>query len=547
VRERAALSGKAKLGLLVTFLLLALGWAHTFSEMWLRWFPAWERTTYSLGDRLTKGDSYYTHGPMVPLVSLVIAIFIYKRVGVPVQRTRGSDALGWTVFLGSLLLHVMSVQARVTFVSGFALIGVLAGLILLWGGIALLRAYWLPIAFLAFMVPLPMDWIAKLNYDLKFFAGRQAIWLTDNVFGVPVVQNGAEVLLPNAPDGTTKKLVIENVCGGLRSLISLVCFAALFALICRAKGFWRIFMLLMAVPVAIETNVLRITSLNVVAHHWEVKDAGPDSPFHDWSGIAIFAVALGLLFGLEQLILQTGKLLKKDWADTRLLAFLDKVPRGTGAGPAVGRPMALASLALVGAFSVWGARTIINPNRGTAAAKAVPAQVAFDNAKWTSRDFELDQATLDILETNDYVFRRYSDPKTARDVDLLIVFSPDNRKGTHPPEVCLEGGGDKVIAKREQRVQAAGMGDVDLQELVTQKGGTRRTYHVYVYKCGDSYTPSFFMQQMTIFFNGLVGRNAAGALIRVTVPVDLEDVDEARALGLAAAEALLPEIDKGLP
>ena len=43
-------------------------------------------------------------------------------------------------------------------------------------------------------------------------------------------------------------------------MISLICFAALFALICRAKGFWRIVMLALAVPVAVVCNIARITS-----------------------------------------------------------------------------------------------------------------------------------------------------------------------------------------------------------------------------------------------------------------------------------------------
>ena len=65
---------------------------------------------------------------------------------------------------------------------------------------------------------------------------------------------------------------------------------------------------------------------------------------------------------------------------------------------------------------------------------------------------------------------------------------------------------------------------------ITQRSGGRLTYHLYTYKCGNSYTPSFFMQQATIFFNGLLNRYAAGALIRFTVPVESSDLDDATSL-----------------
>ena len=68
-----------------------------------------------------------------------------------------------------------------------------------------------------------------------------------------------------------------------------------------------------------------------------------------------------------------------------------------------------------------------------------------------------------------------------------------------------------------------------------------------IYKCGDSYTMSFFGQQARIFLNGLMARNAAGALIRVSVPIEGQDIASARKLALAATEALMPPIDKGLP
>ena len=106
-------------------------------------------------------------------------------------------------------------------------------------------------------------------------------------------------------------------------MISLTFFAALFALVCRVKGFWRVFMLLCAVPVAVLCNVIRITSLNVVGHYYGTDMAGEHSTFHGMSGIAVFGLALGIMFGLEWVIIRLSHYFNANWVDDRLLGYLD--------------------------------------------------------------------------------------------------------------------------------------------------------------------------------------------------------------------------------
>jgi hypothetical protein len=98
---------------------LAAVFAHTFAEMWLRWFPAWNRPGLGLYDRIVGGESYYTHGPLVPPVSLIAAMLLVRHTRVPVRPAR---AAGWAVLAGSLLLHLLACLARVNFASGFALL-----------------------------------------------------------------------------------------------------------------------------------------------------------------------------------------------------------------------------------------------------------------------------------------------------------------------------------------------------------------------------------------------------------------------------------------
>jgi EpsI family protein len=548
-RPDIRVSPQALAALAVTIGLMIATWWHALTEMWFRWFPGWINTAMPLTDRLTMGDSYYTHGPLVPMASAIIAYMIYKRVGLPCHRTRGSALFGTAAMAFSLLVQVVAARADVTFLAGFAMLGVMISLLVLWGGWGMLRAYWLPILFLVFMVPLPMDTVAKINFQLKTVAGDSALWLTSHVFGVAAIREGSTVYLPD-----DKTLVIENVCSGLRSLISLICFASLFALICRVKGMWRLFLLLMAVPVAIATNVLRITLMNLAAYYQGVEVAGPGGWAHDFSGIFVFALALAIMFGLEWCIIKLSKVLKRDWTDPRLLGYLDELPKTAGQHLRMVRPVPMLGLALVAYLSTSWALEPPSPHKGEMASRAVPTTVFVDGERFDrdGPDREMDVKTLTILQTNDYLYRAYISKRSGERFDVSVVFSANNRKGTHPPEVCLEGGGARVVSKQVHDVTLPAdpgrRGEITfrMRELVTEHNGVKQM-HLYTFKCGSSYTPDFFWQQMTIFLNAFVDRNTAGALIRFDVPIVNDNEDDARALVLRAAKAVMQEVDRGLP
>ena len=566
-RASVDLPGKVVLSFVLVAIGIAVAWARTFAEMWTDWFPAWTNPHYAgeLYKRLTEGESYYSHGPLVPVTSLVICWMIYKRVGLPIDRTRSSTLLGALMLTCFAAMHLVSVFAGVAFASGFSLIGVLLGLVLLYGGRPLLRAYWLPILILVFMVPLPEIAISRLNFALKSFAAEVSIVLTNSVFGIPAVLSGSEVILPPGADGEPKKLIVENVCGGLRSLISLTFFASLFALVCRVKGFWRLVLLLMAVPVALLSNIIRITSLNVVGHYYTTHAAGEDGWFHGVSGIAVFALALAIMFGLEAIIIAASRLLKRNWVDERLMGFLDKLPTARQVWPASVYPGILAGMAVIAGLSVYWGMGVMQSPMTDVASSAVGNELVIDGHEMLSTDGVLPQAELDILRTNDYLNRQFYHPQVGR-IFVLIVFSEDNRKGIHPPDVCLEGSGHRilsfatrpvealvsdqtVLAEADRNLTAGDLGDVGFRELLTDRSGSRNLF-LYTYKCGPAYTPSFFWQQARIVWNGMSSGNASGALIRFSVPDvghDEESVQLARELAGQVIAQILPQIDKGLP
>ncbi|MFO8012487.1 MAG: EpsI family protein [Phycisphaerae bacterium] len=527
------------------WVLLAIGlvaaYAYNFSEMWRRWFPAWHREGLGLYDRLMEGESYYTHAPLVPLVSLIMAILLIRHTRIPVQRR---PVLGGAVLGAGLLFHLFASLARVNFASGFSIIAVVAGLVLMLWGATALRRLWFPIAFLFFMVPLPQVSIYQLNFRLKMLASELGV-AAANVLGVAAEQNSNTVLLLGG-----KSLTIANVCGGLRTLISLIAFGALYAYVCKLRGGWRLGLFAMSVPVAVAANAIRIVTLIVVADVWDTDVA--TGFFHDFSGLMVYGLAFGMMFGLEHLVLSVRKGIG---FPATIAPLFDGIQRGAddedqwprmlraAASPAGWTAAVVVLAAAAGAN--WLNRSVPPVWTGEVAASAVPKTLTVAGRQLRGHDRPVPQSVMDILETKDILLRQYLGTG-GPPVSFQLVFSEDNRKGTHPPDVCLEGGGWDIVAKAPVAVHDVdGRGTVPCREIIVQKGA-ERAYHLYTYCCGDTYTPSFWEQQLRILLNGLLRRNASGALIEVSMPVQ-GNLEEARRGSKRFMAAVVPYLDRNLP
>jgi len=138
---------------------LAAAFGNAFWCMWnYHWFPAWHRNGLGLYDRLVEGESYYTHAPLVAVVSAIIGYLLLRYTKI---TARPKPVLGAVVLALSLLIQLASCLVDIQFVQGFAFIGVVVGVVLSFWGLSVLRRLWFPIAILAFMMPLPPMVIAQ--------------------------------------------------------------------------------------------------------------------------------------------------------------------------------------------------------------------------------------------------------------------------------------------------------------------------------------------------------------------------------------------------
>lgn len=237
------------------------------------------------------GNDYYSHGVLIPPISLFLII----------QRIRHDKEFQWhpgqglagglAVLTLSTLVYLWFLNQRAYYLAAFAMIGMIAGLIWLFGGTSAIRKLAFPVAYLVFMVPLPF--IDRYTLPLALFTGVCSGGIAQ-LLGLDVLIVGNAVSLPNAD------LLIGAQCSGVNSLIALSALMTLVAYLVDGPMWGRIVLALSSIPLAILGNILRVTSLFFVARAW-----GADAAFtfyHDYSGIVFFVFVLLLLYPLARLV-----------------------------------------------------------------------------------------------------------------------------------------------------------------------------------------------------------------------------------------------------
>ncbi len=148
-------------------------------------------------------------------------------------------------------------------VQGFAMILTLFGVVLLLAGPAIMRVVFLPIAFLVFSVTLSPSIMETITFKLKLIASEGS-WILLSVLG-PVfgysVDLSGNTLLIQKSTGEPIPLNVADACSGMRMVVAFFALAGAVALL-SAKSWWqRIAIMLIAGPVAVAMNVLRVAVL----------------------------------------------------------------------------------------------------------------------------------------------------------------------------------------------------------------------------------------------------------------------------------------------
>jgi exosortase len=253
-------------------------------------------------------DENYSHGLLIPFVIGYVVWQERKTLGKEQTRPRvwwGAIGVGF-----ALLTLWAGVAGAELYVQRLSLLVMLASITVYFWGFRMMRFAAVPLTLLLLAIPIPQIVFNKIAFPLQLFASRCAVSAM-TLLDISVLRQGNVIEL--MPRGATepKKLAVVEACSGIRSLMTLITLAVVYAYFTSPRagdpagrrwgglkhfGLWRsVILVVAAVPIAILTNALRVSGTGVLAHYYGTQVA--DGFFHSFSGWVIYIAAALLLLG----------------------------------------------------------------------------------------------------------------------------------------------------------------------------------------------------------------------------------------------------------
>jgi exosortase len=254
----------------------------------------WPTLVGMVGKWINQPD--YSHGFFV----LPIAIFfLWSRRSKIDTRTLRPSGWGALLLLFATAFRALAGLYYLVPLDGWTLPLTVAGAVWLLFGTAALRWSLPSIAFLWFMIPIPYSAERLLSVPLQAVATKLSTAAL--VFlGQPAISEGNVILLGD------HSLFIEEACSGMRIFVGIFALAFVFILFSNWSWWHKGLVLLLVLPVAIVTNVIRIVATGLL-YQWVSSDAGQKFS-HDIAGfvmIPLAAMMFWLVLGyLDRLFLQ---------------------------------------------------------------------------------------------------------------------------------------------------------------------------------------------------------------------------------------------------
>lgn len=269
LNNKASLIGRLQPLMALGVLALLLGWLYAPAAPLLVW-QWWD-------------DPNYSHGFLIPIFSAYLVWTQRKKIQGLTARPHNGGLL--LILIGLASYYVGTLGAEL-FTTRASFIVVLAGLVLFLGGVEYLKGLAFPLGYLIFMIPLPAIVFNAIAFPLQMLASWLGTWFMQSI-GIPVLREGNLLYIPSMT------MEVVEACSGIRSLISLLALATVFAYF-STKGVWkRLVLVASAVPIALLANALRVAGMGALAHWVSVEAA--EGFFHLFSGWAIFLFAMALL------------------------------------------------------------------------------------------------------------------------------------------------------------------------------------------------------------------------------------------------------------
>lgn len=242
----------------------------------------------------------YSHGYLIPFITGYMIWNIRKEL---LQIEISPSNWGALLILAGIGQLIVASVGSEYFLQRTSIIVILFGIALFLAGSKFTKKLLMPLLYLIFMIPIPAIIWNKFAFPMKLFASYIAVHVVNGI-GISILREGNILYLAQ----TT--LEVADACSGIRSLTSLLALSAAFVFFVNLTKWKKWVLFLSAVPIAIFTNVLRLTITAALASRYGEEVA--QGFLHDFSGWLIFMLGLVMLVGVNVLLSRTKRAVDKE-------------------------------------------------------------------------------------------------------------------------------------------------------------------------------------------------------------------------------------------
>ncbi|MBH0204117.1 MAG: EpsI family protein [Nitrospira sp.] len=460
--------------------------------------------------------SFYSYAFLIPVVSAYLVWIRRDQLSALVPQP---DYMGGAVLLGAGILALLIGQAGgVKALQQVSLLITLPGMVLWLFGKAVLRALWLPIAFLWFMIPIWEVVTDPLHLPFQSFSANLGVMML-RVVGIPVYQDGVFIHLPNIT------LEVARACSGVNYLIAVLATSIPLATIVLTAVWRRVVLVLLAMAVSALANSLRVALIGMLAYY----DLSGDlhGPYHMLHGVFVSLVGYAVIFG-GLWALSRGQSPAVFASAGRMWSFKwDQVRTSWITLSAV--------LALIGAVQ-YVDRSYPVPLKHNL------SELSLEGAGWIGRDI----SPLQTMQGADQSLSRSYRATSGEEVMLSLWYFDTQTQGKE----LVYPGTDKLHANAGKiKLSISGQSEVELnRRFVRDRGNTRMV--VFWYDLNGRILVSPLAVKCYTAFDAVVHGRTNGALMWVAVDLVSDDqAGEEQAVATLArfVSTLYPALDRYLP
>jgi exosortase len=261
--------------------------ALAYFGLYFRWFERQGLLSWS-------GLEDWGHAFVIPLIS---AYFVWRnrgRLREATPRAFWPGLLPLLLGIGGYFYGVVAIKNHM--IEGFAALLALFGLVLFLLGPGVSRWLFIPIAYLAFGITLAERIMIEITFQLQLLASEGAwviLGVLGAVFGFSVDLEGNTLILYH--NNETIPLNVAEACSGMRMVVAFYALSVWVALTWCSQWWQRILMFLLAGPVAVFMNMIRVAVLGLLSL-WDPELSTGQA--HTMIGTLLLIPSLGLYLGL---------------------------------------------------------------------------------------------------------------------------------------------------------------------------------------------------------------------------------------------------------